>query len=206
MKGAALHVEGYFGGECGKGRIGAVRCLRRDAAHPFTIDATGATFWFDLPDEQAPTAHFAVGFKECNNVIFRGATLDRGSRGHVEGRITWLDFANNRVEIELSPGLPVPASFSGKLEQRVLPFKSDGRFCAPLYALQRGGTHLKYAGNIVITGNTFVRPGGSAISLDSFSGGVVAGNRFEQTAVPPIELTRCSGIREEDNRGGDDVN
>ena len=118
--------------------------LRRDAAHPFTVDATGATFWFDLPDDQAPHAHFALGFRECSNIIFRGATLDRGTRGHVEGRITQLDSSRNRFEIELSPGLTVPSTFGGKLEQRVLPFKADGRFCAPLYALQKGGTHLKY--------------------------------------------------------------
>jgi hypothetical protein len=118
--------------------------LRRDRAHPFTIDATGATFWFDLPDDQAPHAHFALGFRECGNLIFRGATLDRGTRGHVEGRITEFDFANNRIEIQLSFGLAVPAAFNGKLEQRVLPFKADGRLCAPLYALQQGGVHLKY--------------------------------------------------------------
>ncbi len=126
--------------------------LKREAAHPFTIDATGATFWFDLPDDQAPHAHFALGFKECSNLIFRGATLDRGTRGHVEGRITEIDFANNRIEIQLSPGLTVPTTFNGKLEQRVLPFKADGRFCAPLYALQNGGVHLKY---------TDIRPSGT---------------------------------------------
>ena len=27
--------------------------LQRDDAHPFTIDATGVTFWFDLPDDEA---------------------------------------------------------------------------------------------------------------------------------------------------------
>jgi hypothetical protein len=118
--------------------------LRRDDAHPFTIDATGATFWFDLPDDQAPTAHFCVGFKDCRNVIFKGATLDRATRGHIEGRITQFDFAGNRLEIELSPGVTVPDKFNGKLEQRVVPFKADGTFCAPLYALQRGGVHLKY--------------------------------------------------------------
>lgn len=118
--------------------------LRRPAAHPFTIDATGATFWFDLPEDQAPHAHFCLGFKDCGNLILRGATLDRNPRGHVEGRITQLDFANNRFEIELSPGLTVPATFNGQLEQRVLPFKADGRFCTPLYALQSGGRHLSY--------------------------------------------------------------
>jgi len=120
--------------------------LQRDTAHAFTIDATGATFWFDLPDDQAPHAHFALGFKDCSNIIFRGATLDRSTPGHVEGRITRLDCVNNRVEIELSPGLTAPPAFNGNTEQRVLPFKADGRFCAPLYALQNGGVHLKYKG------------------------------------------------------------
>ena len=120
--------------------------LQREPERAFTIDATGATFWFDLPDDQAPTAHFAVGFKECRNIVFRGATLDRGTRGHVEGKITDFDFTKNRIEIQLSPGLMVPTNFSDKLEQRVVPFKSDGTFCAPLYALQDGGTRLKYRG------------------------------------------------------------
>lgn len=118
--------------------------LQRDDAHPFTIDATGATFWFDLPDDQAPTCHFCVGFKNCRNIVFKGATIDRATRGHVEGRITQLDFAGNRIELQLSPGITVPATFSDKLEQRVVPFKADGTFCVPLYALQRGGVHLKY--------------------------------------------------------------
>ena len=39
--------------------------LQRDDAHPFTIDASGATFWFELPDDQAQICHFCVGFKEC---------------------------------------------------------------------------------------------------------------------------------------------
>lgn len=118
--------------------------LQRDDAHPFTIDATGATFWFDLPDDQAPTCHFCVGFKNCRNIIFKGATIDRATRGHIEGRITQFDFDGNRIELQLSPGITVPATFSGKLEQRVIPFKADGTFCVPLYALQRGGIHLKY--------------------------------------------------------------
>lgn len=118
--------------------------LRRGDDRPFTIDATGATFWFDLPDDQAPTCHFCIGFKNCRNVIFKGATIDRATRGHVEGRIVELDYANNRIELQFSPGITLPATFNGKLEQRVIPFKADGTFCAPLYALQAGGVHLHY--------------------------------------------------------------
>jgi hypothetical protein len=118
--------------------------LQRDDEHPFTIDAAGATFWFDLPDDQAPACHFCVGFKDCRNIVFRGATIDRATRGHVEGRITQFDFSGHRIEIALCPGISVPESFNDKLEQRVIPFKADGTFCAPLYALQGGGVRLKY--------------------------------------------------------------
>ena len=118
--------------------------LQRDPGNPLLIDATDVAFWFDLPDDQAPTAHFCVGFKRCRNVVLRGATLDRGTRGHVEGRITAFDFEGNRIQLELSPGVSLPTTFSGELEQRVVPFKADGTFCAPLYALQAGGTRLKY--------------------------------------------------------------
>jgi hypothetical protein len=118
--------------------------LVRDAAHPFTIDATGATFWFDLENDQSQFCHFCVGFRNCSHITFKGATLDRGTRGHVEGRITLLDFTHNRIELELSSGITVPDKFNQGIEQRVVPFKADGRFCAPLYALQAGGIHLKY--------------------------------------------------------------
>jgi autotransporter-associated beta strand protein len=118
--------------------------LQRDSQHPFTIDASGATFWFDLSDDQSPTEHFCVGFVNCSHVIFCGATVDRSTRGNVEGCITNFDFAGNRIEIALSPGCTLPTNFNGGLEQRLLPFKADGTFCAPLYALQAGGTRLKY--------------------------------------------------------------
>lgn len=118
--------------------------LRRDDSHPFAIDANGVTLWFDLGDDEAATCHFCVAFIECSNVIFRGATIDRGSRGNIEGRITAIDAPLRRFEIQPSPGTVVPTRFNGSLEQRVLPFKKDGRFCAPLYALQAGGVHLRY--------------------------------------------------------------
>lgn len=120
--------------------------LQRDAEHPFVIDATGATFWFDLGDEQLPPGGRCVRFRNCRNIVFRGATLDRGTRGCIEGRITRIDRENNRFEIHPSPGVVVPADYKGHDEQRLLPFKSDGRFCAPLYDLQPGIRKLRYQG------------------------------------------------------------
>lgn len=118
--------------------------LQRDAEHPFVIDATGATFWFDLDDAQMPPGHRCVGFRNCRNIVLRGAVIDRGTRGCIEGRITRMDRAGNRFEIQPSPGVVVPASYKGHDEQRLLPFKSDGRFCAPLYDLQPEVRKLRY--------------------------------------------------------------
>ena len=118
--------------------------MQRDAAHPFVIDATGATFWFDLDDQQMPPGHRCVGFRECSNIVLRGAILDRGTRGCIEGRITRIDREGNRFEIQPSPGIVVPTTYKGGDEQRLFPFKSDGRFCVPLYDMQAGVRKLRY--------------------------------------------------------------
>jgi len=118
--------------------------LCRDAGQPFVIDATGATLWFDLDDEQMPPGHRCVGFRNCRNIVLRGAIIDRGTRGCIEGRITRIDREGNRFEIQPSPGIVVPTTYKGGDEQRLLPFKSDGRLCAPLYDLQAGVRRLRY--------------------------------------------------------------
>lgn len=118
--------------------------MQRDAEHPFVIDATGATFWFDLDDKQMPPGHRCVGFRDCRNIVLRGAIIDRGTRGCIEGCITRIDREGNRFEIQPSPGVEVPTSYKGADEQRLFPFKSDGRFCVPLYDLQAGVRKLRY--------------------------------------------------------------
>ncbi len=118
--------------------------MQRDAEHPFVIEATGATFWFDLDDKQMPPGHRCMGFQNCRNLVLRGAILDRGTRGCIEGRITRIDREGYRFEIQPSPGIVVPATYKGGDEQRLLPFKSDGRFCVPLYDLNPSIHRLRF--------------------------------------------------------------
>jgi hypothetical protein len=113
--------------------------MKRESDKPFRILAQGVTFWFELPPDQAPSAHFALGFVNCNHLSLEGATLDRDPRGCMEGRITQLDEAGNRIEIEATKGTLILTSFNGKLEERLVPFNADGTFCAALYALQHRG-------------------------------------------------------------------
>lgn len=121
------------------------RGLKRDAAKPFRILAQGVTFWFELPPDQAPSAHFAMGFVNCSHLSLEGATLDRDPRGCMEGRITQFDEAGNRIEIEATKGTLILTSFNGKSEERLVPFNADGTFCAALYALQlRGPARLAF--------------------------------------------------------------
>lgn len=121
------------------------RDLKRQATKPFRILAQGVTFWFELPPDQAPSAHFGLGFVNCSHVSLEGATLDRDPRGCMEGRITQFDEAGNRIEIEATKGTLILTSFNGKLEERLVPFNADGTFCAALYALQlRGPARLAF--------------------------------------------------------------
>lgn len=121
------------------------RGLKRESATPFRILAHGVTFWFELPPDQAPSAHFALGFVNCSHLSLEGATLDRDPRGCMEGRITQLDEAGNRIEIEATKGTLIPTSFNGELEERLVPFNADGTFCAALYSLQlRGPARLAF--------------------------------------------------------------
>ncbi|MCC6352691.1 MAG: right-handed parallel beta-helix repeat-containing protein [Verrucomicrobiae bacterium] len=140
------------------------RGMRRDAAHPFRIIAEGVTFWFDLPADQTPRAHFALGFADSSHVALEGATLDRDPRGNMEGRITQIDDVGNRIEIEAAEGTLVPTSFNGDLNQRLVPFNADGTFCTALYGLQRRPGQLRYRDVAQGTG-----PGRYWVNLDEKS-------------------------------------
>jgi len=85
-----------------------------------------------------------VGFRNCRNIVLRGVIIDCGTRGCIEGRITRIDREGNRFEIQPSPGVVVPTRYKGTDEQRLFPFKSDGRFCVPLYDMQAGVWKLRH--------------------------------------------------------------
>ena len=112
------------------------RGLKREAAKPFRILAHGVTFWFDLPPDAWPSNHFALGFVNCSHVTLEGATLDRHPRGCMEGRITQIDTAGNRIEIEATKGTLDLTKAGGNTSGRLVPFNGDGTFCAAFYSLQ----------------------------------------------------------------------
>jgi hypothetical protein len=90
--------------------------LQRDAEHPFVIDATGATFWFDLDDAQMPPGHRCVGFQNCRNRVLwkkklalRFASVDEDAPSFVKpsynrnrryyGTLTFTPFSQTSIRV-----------------------------------------------------------------------------------------------------------
>lgn len=120
------------------------RGMKRESDKPFRILAQGVTFWFELPPDQAPSAHFALGFVNCNHLSLEGATLDRDPRGCMEGRITQLDEAGNRIEIEATKGTLILSMQTVPSVRRCMPcniaVRHDWRFAVWSPVSSRGVT------------------------------------------------------------------
>lgn len=114
--------------------------IKRPENNPFTIKATGVTFWFDIMNAPAPTWGRAVYFNDCENITLEGLTVDTYIRNAIEGSLSNIDILNNRIEITLLPGtfndeakiLEYP-HLSGITQNRIIPIKANGNLIAPLY-------------------------------------------------------------------------
>jgi hypothetical protein len=117
--------------------------LRRPADSPFTIDASGATFFFETRGagfEPAPHVSRGLRFVNCSNLILRGLTTDFDPPNTIEGRVTAIDRAGNRLQVELSVGSlfrsAPPNLATHPNVGRFIPYKSSGEFITPLYSFQ----------------------------------------------------------------------
>jgi hypothetical protein len=117
--------------------------LQRSADDPFTIDANGVTFWFETRGRGfEPAPHVTRGFRlvNCSHLILQGLTTDFDPPNTIEGRITAIDAAKNRMQLELSAGSlyrPAPPNVTTKPNVgRFIPYKRSGEFITPLYTLQ----------------------------------------------------------------------
>lgn len=72
-----------------------------EKANGLTINAQGATFWFN------PAQH-AMEIKDSRNVTLKGLTFDYYPLPCSQGRITALNFANKSLDLEIDPGFPIP--------------------------------------------------------------------------------------------------
>ena len=131
----AMDVNGVKSGFVLKG-------IERPDDNPFTIKADGVTFWFKLSGLPCANVTRAFHIVDCANIIVDGLTLDAYTANTMEGKLTQIDKANNRIEIELYPGtLDDEASFSKistGTENRIVTQKANGDAMPALYNIDNG--------------------------------------------------------------------
>lgn len=88
----------------------------------------------------------------------------------------------NSVMPFVEGGVPRDITLAGNVFDGVNPMPHGAAVTVYSHTFGRGAPSLS---NIVISGNTFIRPGESAIALSGVNGGVIASNRFER----PLEYT-----------------
>lgn len=113
--------------------------IKRPDDRPFAVIGYGVTFW------TPPTANGRGGsihLFECENVAIVGITVDSEETNDIEGKMTQVDKANNRIEIELLPGTITDEK---KIMQgsgfppRVIPFKANGKQLGELFSVDGAG-------------------------------------------------------------------
>jgi len=83
----------------------------------FTVEANGATFWFD--------PKYGVRLRDCHRVQLKGLTIDTDPLPWLQGRITAVDPAAKTMEFEVEPGFPSPRPAAFNLRRRILFFDPE---------------------------------------------------------------------------------
>lgn len=157
---------------------------------PFRILAQGVTFWFELPPDQAPSAHFALGFVNCSHLSLEGATLDRDAASLANAVAENPRWQNDGWEIRncdcrftrIDSGICRRIRIEGNVFEDMA-IHPDG------VTLQVGFQSLNHAAstpllsNLTVRGNRFINTGRHAIDFRLVSGGEISGNTF--TAITP---------------------
>jgi hypothetical protein len=132
--------------------------VNRSDNNPFTIDASGVTFWFELSGEACPAFSRCVQLVNCSNIIINGLTVDSYSANSIEGALSRIDTSKNRIAIHLYPGaMHLDAATIAKAvagsECRIVPIKANGDGMAPLYNVDNTwGPGAMQVSSVVSTG------------------------------------------------------
>lgn len=117
--------------------------IQRPDDNPFTIYAEGATFWVEPTGRPIESASYAFLIHNCSNIKVVGLTIDEYDAHDIEGYVTDIDKANNRIAIKLSnSSLDVTdevMDYVKSAESRIVPFKASGEHIAPLYRINPKG-------------------------------------------------------------------
>ena len=115
-----------------------IKDVQRPADNPLTIRADGVNFWFEPTGKPCGSCTRGIHFVNCSHIILDGLTIDSYSPMDIEGTITSIDKAGNRLGLRLLDGAMVldPATIAkavGGSEFRMIPLKKSGELMASFY-------------------------------------------------------------------------
>ena len=115
-----------------------IQNIQRTAANPFTIEAEGTTFWFEMTGKACASVTRGLQFINCSHVYLDGLTMDGYSAFSIDGTIKTIDRSGNRIGIQLCEGTMEPDAATIEKavkgsEFRIVTVKADGALMAPLY-------------------------------------------------------------------------
>ncbi len=118
--------------------------IQRPDDNPFTIYAEGVTFWIEPTGKPCANTSYAFLMRNCSNIKVVGLTIDEYTPNDIEGEVTKIDKNNNRIAIKLTNSSmtitdEVIKMALGGSQCRIVPYKADGTFIAPLYKIDPKG-------------------------------------------------------------------
>ncbi len=134
--------------------------IQRTEDNPFTIEAEGVTFWFEMIDKPCGSVIRGLHIRNSSNIIINNLTLDGYTPCAIEGEITSIDKAGNRIGFKPYAGtmeltdIIVDRAIKGS-EFRMVTVKANGDYPAPLYNIDgQWGPGSTWGANLEVDGDT----------------------------------------------------
>jgi hypothetical protein len=120
-------------------RFADMKPLRLEGAQDLTIDAAGATFWFERSMKDVAGNPPGLQFEKCRRVTLRGARIDFDPPLYIQARILRVHADEKWFEVEVPEGFPVVDRLaSGQMTA----YRQDGRFTPQAVLTHNGVTRL----------------------------------------------------------------
>ncbi|MBQ8751710.1 MAG: hypothetical protein IJZ13_01235 [Clostridia bacterium] len=134
--------------------------IQRTEDNPFTIEAEGVTFWLEMIDKPCGSVIRGLHLVNCSNIRINNLTMDGYTPCAIEGEITSIDKAGNRIGFKPYAGtmeltdIIVERAIKGS-EFRMVTVKANGDYPAPLYNINnQWGPESTWGANLEVKGDT----------------------------------------------------
>ncbi|MBN1342331.1 MAG: right-handed parallel beta-helix repeat-containing protein [Phycisphaerae bacterium] len=120
----------------GEYRFANMKSLRFEGLEDFTIDATGATFWFERDMKDVAANPPGLELVECKDITLKGVSIDFDPPLYMQAMIVRVDHGENAFEVDVDEGFPVVDELPGG---QMTAYRAGGEFI-PQAVLRHLGT------------------------------------------------------------------